>query len=88
MTVKNPLYAKCPSCSSADTLRKSRGRSTFEKIVRTVTWFDIYRCKKCGWRGFKSSFMLSFRVVKKILLYILMMIFTAFVVWQVLIRIA
>ena len=33
---KNPLYEKCPSCSSQTTLRKSRARKLSEKIIKKI----------------------------------------------------
>jgi hypothetical protein len=88
MAFSNPLFAKCFSCSSKDSLRISRARNTIERIVKAITWFDLFRCKKCGWRGFRSSLTINARWFKRIAIYLLMMILTAFLVYQVLIRIA
>jgi hypothetical protein len=88
MTFNNPLFAKCPSCSSSDTLRISRARNSIEKIVKILSWYDLFRCKKCGWRGYKSSLVLNFRWFKKIIIYLVMMALTAFLVYQVLTKIA
>lgn len=88
MSNSNPLYAKCPSCSSNDALRNSRPRNNRESLIKEVTWFELYRCKKCGWRGFKSSFNFNIRILKKIAMYLLLMGLAAFLVYQVLTRIA
>jgi len=80
----NPLYSKCPSCQSETTLRNSHTRNTKERIIKTVTWFDIYRCKKCGWRGWKSNYQLSARILRKIIFYLLLMLLAAFIVFNIL----
>jgi hypothetical protein len=54
MTFSNPLFAKCPSCSSSDTLRISRARNSIEKIVKALSWYELFRCKKCV-AGFEHS---------------------------------
>lgn len=84
MASRNLHISKCPSCKSESTLRNSRARNMKEKIIREITWFDLYRCKKCGWRGWKANIILEQRVIKKLLLYGLLMIIAAFVVYNLL----
>jgi hypothetical protein len=88
MAIGNPLYSKCPSCSSESSLRSSRPRNKIEGIIKTFTWFRLFRCKKCGWRGYKSTLTISSKEIKKLLIYFLMMIAAAFIVYQILKRIA
>ncbi len=76
--------SKCPSCKSESTLRNSRARNNSEKIIRFISWFELYRCKKCGWRGWKANFVFEQRVIKKILFYSLLMIIAAIVVYNLL----
>ncbi len=33
---KNPIYEKCPSCTSIGSLRKSHSRSIWEKIIKML----------------------------------------------------
>jgi hypothetical protein len=80
----NPLYSKCPSCLSENTLRNSHTRSTNEKILKTISWFDIYRCKKCGWRGWKSNYQLTARILRKVFFYFLLMLLASFIVLNIL----
>ena len=80
----NPLYSKCPSCKSENTLRNSHTRNTKEKILKTFTWFDIYRCKKCGWRGWKSNYQLSAQILRKAFFYLLLMLLASFIVFNIL----
>jgi predicted RNA-binding Zn-ribbon protein involved in translation (DUF1610 family) len=84
MAIHSSKKQKCPSCKSESTLRNSRARNNSEKIVRFISWFELYRCKKCGWRGWKANFVFEQRVIKKILFYILLMIIAAFVVYNLL----
>jgi uncharacterized Zn finger protein len=77
-------YSKCPSCKSEGTLRNFRTRNTSEKIVKYVTWFDLYKCKQCGWRGWKAGFVLKKQSLIKLIINILLMIAAAFVVYNLL----
>jgi predicted RNA-binding Zn-ribbon protein involved in translation (DUF1610 family) len=76
--------SKCPSCKNESTFRNSRVRNTKEKIIKAITWFDLYRCKKCGWRGWKSNYKFNAQSLKKLLLYFLLMMIAAFVVYNLL----
>ncbi len=84
MTSRNSKKIQCPSCKSESTLRNSRARNTKEKIIKAITWFELYRCKKCGWRGWKVNINLEQRAIKKIIIYTLLMIISAFVVYNLL----
>ena len=84
MAQKSLFSLKCPSCSSADTLRNSRPRSSKERFIRYVTFFEIYRCKKCGWRGWRMALLLDEGTLKKILFYLLLMVLAAFIVLNIL----
>lgn len=83
---KNPLYERCPSCALPNTLRKSRPRKMRERLIKKLTFFAPYRCKKCGWRGFRTRIVLTIQSIKDGLLYILLIIFAAFIVYQILKR--
>jgi len=88
MAFGNPLYSKCPSCSTKNSLRSSRPHNKKERIIKTFTLYQLFRCKKCGWRGYRPVLMISAKQVRKLLLYFLMMIAAAFIVYQILKRIA
>jgi len=83
---KNPNYESCPSCSAPGTLRRSRPRKLVEKIMKLMTPYCPYRCKKCGWRGYRSRIVLTTQSLKNVFLYLLLIIFSAFIVFQVLKR--
>jgi len=83
---KNPLYEKCPSCQTLGSLRKSRARSVKEKIIKLVTPYGMYRCKKCGWRGYRSKFILTKQSVKNSIVYIFLIAIVAYIVLQILKR--
>ncbi|MDZ7623176.1 MAG: hypothetical protein U5J96_01835 [Ignavibacteriaceae bacterium] len=84
MASRNQHIIKCPSCKSASTLRNSRARNIKEKAIRSITWFELYKCKKCGWRGWKANIVLEQKAIKKIIFYTLLMIIAAFVVYNLL----
>jgi uncharacterized protein with PIN domain len=84
MATKSLRLSKCSSCKSESTLRNSRARNTKEKIIRSFSWLELYRCKKCGWRGWKATVILEQRLIKKILFYGLLMIIAAIVVYNLL----
>ncbi|GBD87781.1 hypothetical protein BMS3Abin03_01715 [bacterium BMS3Abin03] len=85
---KNPLYEKCPSCNAVGLLRKSRARSTKEKIIKILTPYGMYRCKKCGWRGYRTKFILTKQSVKNSIVYIFLIAAVAYIVLQILKRFA
>lgn len=83
---KNPLYEKCPSCSSLSTLRKSSARILRETIIKNFSFWGIYRCKKCGWRGYKSRFLLTTQSLKNGFIYIIIIAIAALIIYEILKR--
>jgi predicted RNA-binding Zn-ribbon protein involved in translation (DUF1610 family) len=75
---------KCPSCAGENTLRKSRSRNSKEKLLQLVAFLKIYKCKKCGWRGWKINFSMDAKMIKKIALYFLLVLIAALVVYNLL----
>ena len=88
MMIKTFQNSNCPSCSNANSLRNSRPRKNLEKLIKSVTWFDLYRCKNCGWRGYKSNLRLTAKTLKTFLIYLLLMLVSAFIVSQILKKIS
>lgn len=66
---KNPLFDKCPDCKEVATLHRSRAHNIFEIFVKKFTFFKIYRCTKCGWRGYRSTLAFTKDSFKTLLLY-------------------
>ncbi|MFA7228990.1 MAG: hypothetical protein WC061_08140 [Melioribacteraceae bacterium] len=73
----NPLFGVCPECSRTGTLHKSRSRTMTEQIIRRVTFFRTYRCKECGWRGYRSTIITTKKSYRTIAVYLLLIAFTA-----------
>ncbi len=84
MTSRNSKKIQCPSCKSESTLRNSRPRNTKERIIKAITWLELYKCKKCGWRGWRTNIILEQRAIKKIIIYTLLMMMAAFIVYNLL----
>jgi transposase-like protein len=82
------FFSSCPSCAQRNVLINSRPRNNKERIVKSFTWFAPYRCKSCGWRGYKSRISITGKNVKNGIIYLLLMVATAFIVYQVLKRIS
>ncbi len=83
---KNPIYDKCPSCASISSLRKSHSRTFWERIIKNSTPFGVYRCKKCGWRGYRIRFILTKKSLKNAFIYLILVLVSAFIVNQILKR--
>jgi len=66
---KNPVFEKCPSCFSTGTVYRSHSRNWKEKLVKRVTFLKMYKCRECGWRGYRSTAELSVRSIQAILFY-------------------
>lgn len=77
---KNPLFDKCPSCNKLGTLHRSKSRNTWERIVKNFTFFKIYRCKECGWRGYRSTLTITWASVKLLAFYIAVAVFVGLLV--------
>ena len=75
---RNPQFTKCPSCKAMGTLHRSRSKNMFEQILRRTTFLKTYRCKECGWRGFKSTIILTKRSIRSIILYTLLILLTGY----------
>jgi phage FluMu protein Com len=84
---RNPTFGGCPSCKELNTLKKSHSRNTKEKIINGIGVYHTYRCTKCGWRGYLTSVALTLHSIKKLLIYISILIITVFVTYQILKRI-
>jgi hypothetical protein len=87
MTIrKDSLFDQCPKCSSAGSLRRSRGRNVLEQAVKKSGFLNIYRCRECGWRGIKAHFSLRSISFKKILFYIFLMLVSAYIIKYLLLK--
>lgn len=75
---------RCPSCKNENSLRISRPRNSKEKLIQILTFFRIYRCKKCSWRGLKINYSFEANVIKKMVIYLLLMLMAAFIVYNLL----
>ena len=43
----------CPACNSPE-VHRSRSRSIAEKLKKAITEDRLFRCQKCGWRGWMT----------------------------------
>ncbi|PKL81738.1 MAG: hypothetical protein CVV24_13725 [Ignavibacteriae bacterium HGW-Ignavibacteriae-3] len=84
--LRNPQFGTCPECKKTGTLHRSRSRNMFEQIVRGTTFMKPYRCKECGWRGFRSTFIITRKSARNIVFYIMLIAITAFVARYILSR--
>jgi predicted RNA-binding Zn-ribbon protein involved in translation (DUF1610 family) len=83
---RDPSFARCPSCASINTLHRSRSRNWREAVVKSLSLFKIYRCNKCGWRGYLSTLIITWLSVRNLMLYIALAIVAGMIVTQVLKR--
>ena len=77
---RNPQFGQCPSCKKVGTLHRSRSKTMTEQIMRKVSFFRIYRCKECGWRGFRSTLVITRKSLRNVFMYFLLVCVTAYVV--------
>lgn len=81
---RNPMFDRCPSCKDLGSLHKSRARNTRESVIKTFTIWKLYRCKSCGWRGYRSVIILTSRSFITLAYYIGIIAVVAFIVFKVL----
>ncbi len=77
---KNPIFDKCPKCKEWDSLHRSRARSLGENIIKMIPLWNIFRCKACGWRGYRFTFTFTTESLKVIGLYVVLIFIAAFIV--------
>jgi len=75
----NSQYGVCPACKTTGYLQRSHAKNMFEQIVRKITLFKPYRCKECGWRGFKFTVTFSRHFFKRVLFYLMIMFIAALI---------
>ena len=75
----NPQFGKCPQCKSVGTLHRSRTKNMYEQIIRRTTFLKTYRCKECGWRGFRSTLIFTRKSIRHIIIYSIIIIITALI---------
>lgn len=81
---KNPVFGRCPSCNLPNTIHRSRARNWKESVIKKLTFYKIYRCNKCGWRGYLSTITLSSASIKNLFIYMLLGSVTALIINQLL----
>ena len=75
---RNPQFSRCPDCNKVGSLHRSRSRNMFEQIIRHTTFLKTYRCKECGWRGFRSTLVVTKKSIKALAIYFILIIITAY----------
>ncbi|MCU7495558.1 MAG: hypothetical protein HF314_13420 [Ignavibacteria bacterium] len=83
---KNPAFDRCPECHKTGVLHRSRARNFGEEIIKKLTFWGMYRCKSCGWRGYRSRLFISSRSFVNLFYYGVIILAAAFIVWSVLKR--
>ncbi len=76
---RNPQFSRCPECNKVGSLHRSRSRNMFEQIIRHTTFLKTYRCKECGWRGFRSTVVIKKKSVRSLASYFVLILITAFI---------
>lgn len=57
-----------------------------EQIIKKITFFKIYRCKECGWRGFLPTYTFTKDSFKALLLYGFVILITAYIIRFIILR--
>ncbi|MGE5401551.1 MAG: hypothetical protein ACM3S2_14210 [Ignavibacteriales bacterium] len=83
---RNPTFDRCPSCRKTGVLHRSRTRNIKEAIVKKVSPYGLYRCKDCGWRGYRAKVTFTSRSLVNLFYYGLIILAAGFVVWSILKR--
>lgn len=78
----DPGYSRCPSCASLNSLHRSRSRSWRETVVKSLSIYKIYRCGKCGWRGYQKTLVITRTSIRNLFLYLSMALIAGYIVIQ------
>lgn len=84
---RNPQFSRCPSCKGVAVLHHSRAKNMREQIIKKLSFYRLYRCRECGWRGFLSNFVLTVESLKALLMYAGLIFITGFLIRMVLLKI-
>lgn len=76
--IKDPSFDKCPECGNIATLRRSRPKSFFERIVKSTQVLNYYRCRNCAWRGIRANITFKKISWKNVFIYTGLILFVAF----------
>lgn len=67
---KDPVLGKCNECGELGSMNRSRSRNSFERVIKKATPFKIYKCNKCGWRGYRSTIRFTKNSLTTLLIYL------------------
>jgi len=76
---KNVQLNRCPACNEIATLRRSRSRNIFERILKKFK-YSSYVCRNCGWRGKLFSFKPAKNFLQILVMYIVIVIIVAYII--------
>lgn len=68
---------KCPECNKTGSLHRSRSRNMLEQIIRHTTFMKTFRCNECGWRGFRSTVVITKKSIRTLTIYFILILITA-----------
>lgn len=84
--LRDPGYAKCPSCKNVNSLHRSRARDMKEKLIKATKLYKIYRCKSCGWRGYLATIIITTKSIKIFFWYVLIALLSGVIIREILKR--
>lgn len=61
ITRREPQYYKCPVCDNEGTLYRSHTKNIVERLIRSSSLYNIYRCHSCNWRGYLLTVSLNIK---------------------------
>jgi predicted RNA-binding Zn-ribbon protein involved in translation (DUF1610 family) len=76
---RNILLNRCPGCNSIATLRRSRSRNLFERVLKLIK-LKPYVCRECGWRGKIFPFKPAKNILTLLLFYALVVVVSVYIV--------
>ncbi len=81
---KNPLFERCPSCSNVSTLHRSRTRNWKESFFKSFSFYKIYRCDNCGWRGYLSTITITSKSILNLVKYMFLALLSGYIAYMIL----
>ncbi len=84
ITKKDLTFSACPACNELNALKKSHSRSAAEKFINRTGIYHTFRCKNCGWRGYRMTLTMRNNSFKMFSIYILLLILSIFITYHLL----
>ncbi|MEI7811743.1 MAG: hypothetical protein WCJ01_04880 [Ignavibacteria bacterium] len=81
---KDPVFDRCPGCNGLGTLHRPKTKNWKESLIKNLTFFKLYRCRTCGFRGYIPVWRITFHSFITLGYYVVIVLIAAYLILKVL----